>query len=73
LPYLLGSWHLRRLVDGGLVDVFAQGRHRYFRLAGPHVAAALEELARIAPPPPKALDKVRVAEDIAPISPISVC
>jgi DNA-binding transcriptional ArsR family regulator len=42
--------HLRRLVDGGLVRVRAQGRHRYHELAGPEVAAALEALARVAPP-----------------------
>lgn len=40
--------HLRRLVDGGLVRVHAQGRHRYHELAGPEVAAALEALAQIA-------------------------
>jgi len=42
--------HLRRLVDGGLVCVRAQGRHRYHELAGPDVAAALEAVALIAPP-----------------------
>ena len=42
--------HLRRLVEGGLVKVRAQGRHRYHELAGPQVATALEALAQIAPP-----------------------
>lgn len=42
--------HLRRLVNGGLVRVHVQGRHRYHELAGPEVAAALVALARIAPP-----------------------
>jgi DNA-binding transcriptional ArsR family regulator len=42
--------HLRRLVEGGLVKVRSQGRHRYHELAGPHVAIALEALAQIAPP-----------------------
>ncbi len=42
--------HLHRLIDGGLVRVRAQGRHRYHELAGPEVAAALEAIARIAPP-----------------------
>ncbi len=42
--------HLRRLVDGGLVRVRSQGRHRYHELAGPDVAAALEAVARLAPP-----------------------
>ena len=44
--------HLRRLIDGGLVRVRAQGRHRYHEIAGPEVAAVLEAMARIAPPAP---------------------
>jgi DNA-binding transcriptional ArsR family regulator len=36
--------HLRRLLESGLVDVAAQGRHRYFRLRGPEVAALLEQM-----------------------------
>lgn len=42
------SEHLGRLVDGGLVEAVAQGRHRYHRLAGPEVAAALEHLQGLA-------------------------
>ncbi|MDF5758359.1 winged helix-turn-helix domain-containing protein [Spongiactinospora sp. TRM90649] len=45
------SAHLGRLLDGGLVAVVSQGRHRYYRLAGPPVAEALEVLARISPRP----------------------
>jgi DNA-binding transcriptional ArsR family regulator len=44
------SNHLARLADAGLVSVTARGRCRDYRLAGPHVAAALEALAAIAPP-----------------------
>src|SRR5712691_6056552 len=44
--------HLRRLVDGGLVRVRAQGRHRYHELTGPQVGMVLEALAQIAPPAP---------------------
>jgi DNA-binding transcriptional ArsR family regulator len=44
--------HLRRLVDGGLVSVRAQGRHRYHQLATPEVAALVEALARVAPAKP---------------------
>jgi DNA-binding transcriptional ArsR family regulator len=44
--------HLNRLLDGGLVTVEASGRHRYYRLAGPHVAVVLEALATIAPTHP---------------------
>jgi DNA-binding transcriptional ArsR family regulator len=46
------SEHLARLREGGLVEVVSQGRHRYHRLAGPEVAAALESLAHIAPAKP---------------------
>jgi DNA-binding transcriptional ArsR family regulator len=42
--------HLHRLAQGGLVCVRVQGRHRYHRLAGVQVAAALEALAQLAPP-----------------------
>jgi DNA-binding transcriptional ArsR family regulator len=46
------SAHLRRLVAADLVRVEAHGRHRYHRLAGPHVARLLEALAAHAPPAP---------------------
>jgi DNA-binding transcriptional ArsR family regulator len=46
------SVHLAKLVDGGLVAAERRGRHRYFRLATPEVAGALEALARIAPVAP---------------------
>lgn len=38
------SSHLAKLVDGEVLTVEAQGRHRYFRLAGAHVASLLEAL-----------------------------
>lgn len=41
--------HLNKLRAGGLIEVEASGRYRYYRLAGPHVAAVLEALAAIAP------------------------
>src|SRR5690349_12206753 len=44
------SSHLARMLDGGLVTVERHGRHRYYRVASPEVAAAVEALARIAPP-----------------------
>ncbi len=44
--------HLNKLRAGGLIEVEASGRHRYYRLTGPHVAAALEALAAIAPRQP---------------------
>lgn len=42
------SGHLAKLMQGGLIAVAAQGRHRYYRLAGPEVAAALEGLMVLA-------------------------
>lgn len=43
------SGHLARLVNGGLVTLARQGRHRYFRVATPDVATALEALMNLAP------------------------
>jgi DNA-binding transcriptional ArsR family regulator len=42
------SGHLAQLVDGGLLNVAKQGRHRYYRLAGPAVAHAVETLSDLA-------------------------
>ena len=42
------SGHLRKLVEGGVVSVWPQGRFRYFRLADEEIAAALEALAGVA-------------------------
>ena len=41
------SGHLAKLVEGGLLDAEAQGRHRYFRIAGPEVAAVVESIASL--------------------------
>jgi len=43
------SAHLAQLVEGGLVTDRRLGRHRYFALAGPDVADAVEAMQRIAP------------------------
>jgi DNA-binding transcriptional ArsR family regulator len=42
------SSHLAQLTEAGLVAVEAQGRHRYFRLAGHDVAQLLESLMGVA-------------------------
>lgn len=42
------SAHLAKLVDARLIEVAAQGRHRYFRLAGRDVAHLLEALMGVA-------------------------
>src|SRR5215469_15920531 len=44
------SNHLARLLEGGLLAVETEGRHRYYRLATPRVAAVMEALACVAPP-----------------------
>jgi DNA-binding transcriptional ArsR family regulator len=46
------SAHLGRLLDGGLVTVTKQGRHRYYRLAGHEVATVLEAISEISPVKP---------------------
>lgn len=38
------SSHLSKLRQGKLIEVAQDGRHRYFRLSGPHVAQVLESL-----------------------------
>ena len=43
------SSHLAKLLAGGLVMLEIEGRHRYYRLAGAHVAQAIEHLAAIRP------------------------
>jgi DNA-binding transcriptional ArsR family regulator len=42
------SVHLQRLMAKKLVKVLAQGKHRYYSLEGPEVAAALEALSVLA-------------------------
>ena len=41
------SAHLAKLVDGGLLALEAQGRHRYFRLASAEVADVIESLTSL--------------------------
>ena len=41
------SAHLAKLVEGGLLELRAQGRHRYFRIANPEVADAVESLGSL--------------------------
>ena len=42
------SWHLAKLADGQLITAEKRGRNRYFRLASPLVAQALEAVMAIA-------------------------
>ncbi len=41
------SGHLARLVEAGLLTVARQGRHRYYRLAGPRVARLIEHMVTL--------------------------
>ena len=61
------SGHLAKLAQAKLITSTPAGRHRYFRLAGPHVAAMLESImavVAVAPPrckPPRVPDDMRTA------------
>ncbi|WP_254461067.1 ArsR/SmtB family transcription factor [Xanthomonas sacchari] len=64
------SRHMAQLVEAGLLAVVCQGRHRYFRLADAQVAAAVEAMMGLAPPPARragpsdpALRRARVCYD----------
>lgn len=49
------SRHLALLVEGGLLALERQGRHRYHRLASPEVARAVESLMQLGAPPRRAV------------------
>lgn len=60
------SGHLAKLVAGRLIVVSSSGRHRYFRLASPAVARALETLMALsADGPPRHRPKARCDEAMA--------
>jgi len=60
------SAHLARLLEGGLVRVTQQGRHRYYRLAGHEIAEVLEVMAHISPVRPvRSLRQSREAAALA--------
>jgi DNA-binding transcriptional ArsR family regulator len=46
------SSHLAKLTDAGFLTVHAQGRNRYYRLAGTEVGRLIEQLGRLAPSQP---------------------
>ncbi|MGH1574876.1 ArsR/SmtB family transcription factor [Methylobacterium sp. P31] len=59
------SGHLGKLVEGHLLGVAVQGRHRYFRLASPEVARMLETILVVAAAGPEAA-KPRATPKISP-------
>ena len=65
------SAHLARLLDGGLVTVTRQGRHRYYRLAGHEVASVLEAIAQISPVRP--VRSLRQSRDAAALAQARTC
>jgi DNA-binding transcriptional ArsR family regulator len=54
------SGHLGKLAAANLISVAAQGRHRYFRLAGPHVAQMLESISAVVAIAPPRLRPIRI-------------
>ncbi|MAP95283.1 MAG: transcriptional regulator [Ponticaulis sp.] len=65
------SSHLSRLQDGGLIAAEKQGRHRYVRLAGEDVAAALEGLMALSAE--KTVPRVRTGPKDAAMRKARVC
>ena len=59
------SIQLAKLVEGGLLTVERNGRHRYYGLTDPNVATAIESLAVIAPRrPASSLKQARVGSEL---------
>jgi DNA-binding transcriptional ArsR family regulator len=59
------SGHLGKLFAARLVVLMKQGRHRYYRLAGPHVAQMLESIMNVAlTGPPRFQPKSRLDEQM---------
>jgi len=60
------SAHLGKLLDGGMVAVTRQGRHRYYSLAGHEIATVLEAISEISPVKPvRSLRQSREADALA--------
>ena len=59
------SGHLARLVEGGVLRVEPRGRHRYYRIAGPGVADALETLGQLLSPKATSTAATGVPEPLA--------
>ncbi len=58
------SGHLSKLVEGGLLRVEAQGKHRYYRIANPKVATLLETFGTLVPLPVVEAPQSKVPGDI---------
>ena len=58
------SEHLAKLVQSGLLISIRQGRHRYYRIASPEVAAMLEAVMVVAAGFPRAAARFRVDPEL---------
>jgi DNA-binding transcriptional ArsR family regulator len=67
------STHLARLLNGGLIKMIKQGRHRYYHLAGPEVAAAMEALAHLSATTPAQVRSLRESRDAAALAEARTC
>src|SRR5262249_14650032 len=67
------SAHLARLLNGGLVKMIKQGRHRYYHLAGPEVAVVMEALANLSSAAPVRVRSLRESRDAAALAEARTC
>ena len=58
------SGHLGKLAAARLIVPVQQGRHRYFHLAGAHVAHMIESITAVAAIAPPRLKPIRIADDM---------
>lgn len=59
------SGHLGKLAQARLVTLMKQGRHRYYRLAGPHIGQMLESIMSVAlAGPPRFQPKSKLDEQL---------
>jgi DNA-binding transcriptional ArsR family regulator len=58
------SGHLGKLKGARLIASTPQGRHRYYRLAGPHVATMLESIMAVAAIAPPRCRPIRIDDDM---------
>jgi DNA-binding transcriptional ArsR family regulator len=65
------SEHLGALVEGGMARVVPKGRHRYYQIASPEVAEALEALGRVCPR--RQVRSLRASQDAASLGFARTC
>jgi DNA-binding transcriptional ArsR family regulator len=65
------SSHLSKLIDGGLLAVASQGRHRYYRISGPDAAHLVETLSVLSEEEPTA--RIRTGPRDAKLRKARIC